>query len=133
MPSRYLIFVLRHGKACLSAIDFFVFESVVFAAVAFCIWLYMIIVKKYIYNPFNDQELIRCGAATGETFGTMTFIFASSINPVLTAPVISSYSLVTIILARVILKERLTKKQYLGLAFLIVGIALLGISEIYSA
>jgi drug/metabolite transporter (DMT)-like permease len=36
-------------------------------------------------------------------------------------------------LARIFLKERLTKKQYLSLVFLIAGIALLGISEIISA
>ena len=39
---------------------------------------------------------------------------------------------VTIILARIFLKERLTKKQYLSLALVIIGIALLGISEIIS-
>jgi drug/metabolite transporter (DMT)-like permease len=40
---------------------------------------------------------------------------------------------VTIILARIFLKERLTKKQYLSVAFVVVGIALLGISEIFNA
>lgn len=119
--------------ASIPAVDFFVFECVVFAVVAVFIWLYMLIVKKYIYNPFQEDELIRCGAATGETLGTMTFIFASSINPVLTAPITSLYCLVTMVLARIFLKERLTKKQYLSLGFLVIGIALLGISEILSA
>ena len=41
--------------------------------------------------------------------------------------------LVTIALARIFLKERLTRKQRLSLAFLVVGIALLGISEIINA
>jgi drug/metabolite transporter (DMT)-like permease len=36
-------------------------------------------------------------------------------------------------LARVFLKERLTKKQYLSVALVIAGIALLGISEIFNA
>ena len=111
--------------------DFFIFECMGFALVAVFVWLYMLIVKKYSYNPFQEEELIRCGAATGETFGTMTFIFATAINPVLTAPIASSYFLITIVLARVFLKERLTKKQYLSLAILVVGIALLGLSEIF--
>ena len=38
-----------------------------------------------------------------------------------------------IILARIFLKERLTKKQYLSLALLVGGIALLGVSEIFNA
>ena len=90
-------------------------------------------VKKYKYNPFQEEEMIRCGAATGETLGTMAFIFAASINPVLTAPITSLYCLVTIVLARVFLKERLNIKQYKSLAFLIVGIILFGISGIFSA
>ena len=91
----------------------------------------MLIVKKYIYNPFQEEELLRCGAATSETVGTMAFIFAASINPVLTAPITSLYCLVTIILARIFLKERLNKKQFISLAFLIAGIALFGISGVF--
>ena len=64
--------------------------------------------------------------------GTMSFTVAVGISPILTAPITSSYCLVTIVLARIFLKERLTKKQYLSLSFLAVGIALLGISEIFS-
>ena len=119
-------------EGSIPAIDFFIFECAGFALVTICVWLYMLIVKKYIYNPFQEEELIRCGAATGETVGTMAFIFAASINPILTAPITSLYCLVTIILARIFLKERLNKKQFISLAFLIVGIALFGISGIFS-
>ena len=124
--------VTQGAETSIPAIDFFIFECASFALVAIFVWLYMLIVKKYIYNPFQEEELIRSGAATSETFGTMTFIFASAINPVLTAPIVSSYCLVTIVLAKIFLKERLTRKQYLSLAFVVVGIALLGISEILS-
>ena len=119
-------------EASIPAIDFFVFECAGFAVVTVFVWLYMLIVKKYRYNPFQEEDLIRCGAATSETFGTMVFIFASSVNPVFTAPITSLYCLVTIILARLFLKERLTKNQYISLAFVISGIVLLGISEIFS-
>ena len=111
--------------------DFFFFECVGFTVCAVFVWLYLLIAKKYVYNPFKKTELSRCGAGVGDTFGTMAFTFAVGINPILTAPVTSSYCLVTIILARIFLKERLTKKQYLSLAILIIGIALLGISEIF--
>ena len=125
--------VSKGAEVSIPAIDFFVFECVGFATVAIFVWLYMMIVKKYRYNPFQEDELIRSGAAISETFGTMTFIFASAINPTLTAPVVSSYCLVTIVLARIFLKERLTRKQYLSLAFVVAGIALLGISEFFNA
>jgi drug/metabolite transporter (DMT)-like permease len=113
-------------------IDFFFFECVAFSIAAILVWLYLLIAKKYIYNPFKKTELSRCGAGVGETFGTMTFTFAVGINPILTAPITSSYCLVTIILARIFLKERLTSKQYLSLLLLVIGIALLGVSEIFN-
>ena len=114
-------------------IDFFFFECVGFTVGAVFVWLYLLIAKKYIYNPFKKTELSRCGAGVGDSLGTMAFTFAVGLNPILTAPVTSSYCLVTIILARILLKERLTKKQYLSVAFLVVGIALLGVSEIFNA
>ena len=123
--------VLGETEGTIPAIDFFIFECAGFVLVAICVWFFMMIVKKYKYNPFQEEELVRCGAATGETFGIMTFIFASSIKPILTPAIASLYCLVTIVLARIFLKERLTKKQYLSIALLVVGIALLGIAEIF--
>ena len=114
-------------------IDFLFFECVGFTVGAVLVWLYLLIAKKYIYNPFKKTELSRCGTGFGDALGTMAFTFAVGINPILTAPVTSSYCLVTIILARILLKERLTKKQYLSLALLVVGITLLGVTEIFNA
>ena len=113
-------------------IDFFFFESIGFSVFALLAWLYLLIAKKYVYNPFKKTELSRCGAGFGETLGTLAFTFAVGMNPILTAPIASSYCLVTIVLARILLKERLTKKQYLSLVFLVTGIALLAVSEIFS-
>ena len=127
------ITVSEETEVAIPDIDFFIFESLGFVIVAICMWLYMLIIKKYKYNPFKKEELVRCGAATGETFGTMAFTFAVGISPILTAPITSSYCLVTIVLARIFLKERLTKKQHLSLAFLVIGIALLGVWEIINA
>ena len=114
-------------------IDYVFFESFAFSIFALFVWLYMLIVKKYRYDPFRKTELYCCGAAICETLGTISFTFAVAISPVLTAPITSSYCLVTIVLARVFLKERLTKKQYLSVVFLVAGIALLGVSEIINA
>ncbi len=112
-------------------IDFFIFESLGFVVASVFVWLYMLIAKKHMYNPFRKTERSRCGAAVGETLGTIAFTFAVGLNPILTAPITSSYCIVTIVLARFLLKERLTKKQYLSLALLVIGIALLGVSEIF--
>lgn len=111
-------------------IDFLIFESLGFAAVAAVSWLYLLIAEKHFYNPFKKGETMRGCAAIGETLGTITFIFAVAKNPILTAPITSSYCLVTIAAAHIFLKEKLGRRQYICLAFLLTGIALLGISEV---
>lgn len=113
-------------------IDYIFFESLAFFIFTVLVWLYLLIFKKYVYNPFKRKERYSCGAAICETLGTTAFTFAVAISPVLTSPITASYCLVTIILARLFLKERLTKKQYLSLVLLLSGIALLGVSEIIS-
>ena len=126
------IIVSGEAEVSLPEIDYIFFECFAFFAVGILVWLYMLIAKKYVYNPFKKTEFTRLGAATCETLGTMSFTVAVGISPILTAPITSSYCLVTIILARILLKERLTRKQYLSLLLLAVGIALLGVSEIIS-
>lgn len=123
--------VSENAIDAIPAIDFFIFECLGFAILSLLVWIYLFIVKKHAYNPFELKELIRCGAATGETFGTMTFILAAAINPVMTAPITLLYCIITIVLARIFLKEKLSKKQYLYLGFVIFGIVLLGISDIF--
>ena len=127
------ITVSGEAEVSIPDIDFFFFECFGFLVIGIFVWLYMAIAKKHVYNPFKKTELTRCGAATCETLGTLTFTIAVGISPILTAPIASSYCFVTIILARIFLKERLTKKQYLSVAFVVAGIALLGISEIFNA
>ena len=127
------IMVSGETELSIPDIDYVFFESFAFALFALFVWLYLLIAKKYVYNPFKKTELYCFGAATCETLGTISFTFAVAISPILTAPITSSYCLVTIILARIFLKERLTRRQYLSLAFLVVGIALLGASEIFNA
>ena len=127
------IAVSGEAEVSIPDIDFFFFECFGFLVIGILVWLYMLIAKKYVYNPFKKTELTRLGAATCETLGTLTFTIAVGISPILTAPITSSYCFVTIILAHIFLKERLTKKQYLSVAFVVAGIALLGISEIFNA
>lgn len=65
-------------------------------------------------------------AAIFETLGQFTYVYALSGAAVVTAPMISSYSIVSIILSRIFLKEKLNKKQYAVIALVMIGIAILG-------
>ncbi len=68
-------------------------------------------------------------AAVCETAGQLTYVYAMSGNGAIAAPILSSVCVVSLLLSRIFLKEKLTKKQYLFIGILIVGILILGILE----
>lgn len=74
----------------------------------------------------NEQKS-RLGAAIFETAGQFTYVFAlSGGNAVITASIISAYSIVSIILSRIFLKEKLDMGQYIMIGLIIIGIVMLG-------
>lgn len=87
-------------------------------------WAFLNLVKKEKYNPLKQP--VRGGAAIMETAGQFTYVFAMSGRAVVVAPMIASYSIVSVILSRIVLKEKLTKGQYFTVAMVMFGIALLG-------
>ncbi|WP_373815981.1 EamA family transporter, partial [Jeotgalibaca porci] len=66
-------------------------------------------------------------AAIFETLGQFFYVYAISSNAVVVAPMISAYSVVSVILSRIFLKEKLTSKQYLAVTGIIIGIIILSI------
>lgn len=68
-------------------------------------------------------------AAVCETAGQLTYVYAMSGNGAIAAPILSSVCVVSLILSRIFLKEKLTKKQYLFIAIIIVGILMLAVLE----
>ena len=68
-------------------------------------------------------------AAVCETAGQLTYVYAMSGNGAIAAPILSSVCVVSLILSRIFLKEKLTKKQYLFITIIIVGILMLAVLE----
>ena len=83
--------------------------------------------KKEPFNPFSEKD--KAAAAVFETAGQFFYVFAMADNAIITAPVVASYSMVSVLLSRIFLKEKLQKKQYIAVATVLVGILLLAISE----
>jgi UAA transporter family. len=92
--------------------------------VAVLAWVYLVWIKKETF-ALRDQKA-RGLAAIFETLGQFFYVFAISANAVIVAPLISSYSMVSVILSRIFLKEKLTAKQYAVIAMIMVGIFILG-------
>lgn len=68
-------------------------------------------------------------SAVCETLGQFTYVFAMSGNGAFAAPIISASCVVALLLSRFILKERLTKKQYVFVGLVIAGIIALAVIE----
>ncbi len=95
-----------------------------FLMVGLLVWLYLAVVKKERIRIFSERA--KGLAACFETFGQFFYVGAIATNAIVVAPMISSYSIVSVILSRIFLKEKLSVKQYLVVAAIIIAIAVLG-------
>ncbi len=95
----------------------------------FCAALLLIymMVKKVPFELKNQKNKIL--AAVCETAGQFTYVFAMSGNGAIAAPIISSGCIVSLLLSRIFIKEKLTKKQYIFIALVIAGVVILAINE----
>lgn len=94
---------------------------------AFIGLIYLTLIKKQKFNPL--KEPVRISAAIFETIGQFFYVYAMSNNAVIAAPLIASYSIVSVILSRVFLKEKLSKQHYILIIIVMLGIAILGVAE----
>ncbi len=97
-----------------------------FALVAIALFVFMKIKKvKFEIAKQKDKAI----AAVCETAGQLTYVYAMSGNGAIAAPIISSVCVVSLLLSRIFLKEKLSAKQYLFISIIIVGILMLAIIE----
>ncbi len=71
----------------------------------------------------------RLAAAIFETAGQFCYVHVIGGNAVVAAPMIAAYCVVSMILSRIFLKEKLNLAQYITIFIVIAGIILLGISD----
>lgn len=86
----------------------------------------------YVKAQKDDQPMFTWPLVLGglaETIGQFFYVFALSGNGVVTAPIMSLDGVVASILGVTFLKEKLNKKQYFTIAFIGVGVFLLGFFE----
>ena len=97
-----------------------------FAIVGLALFAFMKWKRVRFELPKQGDKLI---AAVCETAGQLTYVYAMSGNGAIAAPILSSVCVVSLILSRIFLKEKLTKKQYLFIGIIIVGILMLAVLE----
>ena len=97
-----------------------------FALVALILFAFIKIKKvKFEITKQKDKAI----AAVCETAGQLTYVYAMSGNGAIAAPIISSVCVVSLLLSRIFLKEKLSAKQYVFIALVIVGILMLAVID----
>lgn len=98
-----------------------------FAIFALILFVFMKI-KKVEFGSISKQK-DKVLSAVFETAGQLTYVYAMSGNGAVAAPIISSVCVVSLLFSRIFLKEKLTKKQYLFISIVIIGILMLAVIE----
>ncbi len=97
-----------------------------FAICGIILFIFMMIKGVKFELPKQKDKAI---AAVCETAGQLTYVYAMSGNGAIAAPIISCVCVVSLLLSRIFLKEKLTKKQYIFITTIIIGVVMLGILE----
>ena len=84
--------------------------------------------KKVTFGPVK-QHKDKILAAVFETAGQFTYVYALGGVDAVAAPILSSVCVVSLLLSRIFLKEKLNWKTYAFIAVVIVGILLLAVAE----
>ena len=98
-----------------------------FALFALCLFIFMK-AKKVKFGPM-PQHKDKILAAVFETAGQFTYVYALGGVDAVAAPILSSVCVVSLLLSRIFLKEKLSWKTYAFIAVVIVGILLLAVAE----
>ena len=114
----------------LGEIDVLILYGLTFFLAGIVAWVFLWIKEKKPYNPFVKRDLVNKGpAALCEEFGQVFYVFAMAGKPIVAAPMVASYCIVSLLLGRLLLKEKLKVAQYACVAAVVVGIVLLGIAD----
>ncbi len=98
-----------------------------FLIVAILLFVYVRVIKKE--KIILSRQGARVGAAVFETAGQFVYVRAMSGNGIIAAPMIAAYSIVSIMLSRIFLKEKLPLKQEIAITAILLGIIILGVLE----
>ena len=83
--------------------------------------------RDYKFIKIKDNKLKLLGTLV-ETAGQYTYIYAFAFgDAAIASPYIAAYSIVTVILSRIFLKEKLKKKQWILIGLILVGLITLSI------
>lgn len=90
-------------------------------------FIFVKFIKKQSFSVIKERN--KFYAAIFETAGQFFYVFALSEKAVISAPIVGSYCVLSVLWSRIFLKEKLSWKQYASIFIVFAGLILLGISE----
>ena len=91
------------------------------------ITIFILKVKNIKLSLKNEKEKLI--ASIFETCGQFFYVYAMATESILAAPIVASYSVLSIILSRIFLKEKLDRHKYITIMIIVLGIIILGFCE----
>src|SRR5699024_9578992 len=90
-------------------------------------YMYVRFIKKETFHIFKERD--KGFAALLETGGQFFYVFAMAGNAIIAAPLIAAHGIFSVILSRIFLKEIMSKRQYLMIVIVMIGIIILGFTD----
>lgn len=109
-------------------------EDVALVSYEYTFLIYAII--TFIYLKIKNvkfkvsSEKPKLMAAIFETIGQFFYVFAMGINATISAPIVGSYCILSMLLSRVFLKEKLERNEYMAIFLVVIGIVVLAIMDV---
>lgn len=106
------------------------------STIAYGLTYLIIAIVFMIYIKLKGDKLnIKCqkykiSAAIFETLSQLVYYYAMAGNAIVAGPITSTYCVVSVVLANLFLKEKLSKKQYASIFTVIIGIVLISLAEV---
>ena len=110
--------------------DSIIIVGMEYAAFALGFWGYINIKEKKIYNPFTKKSTPRILGAVADNVGIVLYAYAMAINSVSTDPLLAVYPVFVMLGGRLLMKEKVSKAQYIFLLGIVVGSVLVVVDTI---
>lgn len=110
--------------------DSIIIVGMEYATFALGFWVYINIKEKKIYNPFTKKSTPRILGAVADNVGIVLYAYAMAINSVSTDPLLAVYPVFVMLGGRLLMKEKVSKAQYIFLLGIVVGSVLVVVDTI---
>lgn len=110
--------------------DSIIIVGMEYAIFAVGCWIYIYLKEKKVYNPFTKKSAPRILGAVADNIGVVFYSYAMAMNSVSTDPLLAVYPIFSMIGARVFMKEKLSKSQYILLIGIVAGSVLVIIDTV---